>query len=142
MILKILKHLIFHQSDADAERISKAVFNLDELENLLGTGSYFDEKVGETDDCLTRADIVESVYRGDREHPHLAKCLQCREAWRELQDNFQEGDKDDEETIIAPSVKLDEHKRDYLRKPLSINEKQEQVIREPKDTEAKGTIYR
>lgn len=91
MILKMLKHLIFHQSDDDAEKISKAVFNLDEFENLLGAGSYFDEPIGRTDQCLTHAQMVELILDSDdsdlgndSRFNHLRECTQCRNVYEEV----------------------------------------------------------
>jgi len=84
MLLRIIKHFFFHQSNEDAEVISKIAFHLDKLENLLGDTSYFDESVGDTANCLTGSQIVELVFL-NKDHPHLKECAQCRECFKELQ---------------------------------------------------------
>jgi hypothetical protein len=78
----MLKNAIFHQSEDDAIEISRAVYGSD-IDGLLGLGLYFQKRIGDTDQCLTGADIVELVFF-DQWHEHLEECPKCRAMYDEM----------------------------------------------------------
>jgi len=80
--LKMLKNVIFHQSEDDAIEISRTVYGPD-IDSLLGLGSYFQKRIGDTDHCLTGADMVELVFF-DQWHEHLEECPKCHAMYDEM----------------------------------------------------------
>lgn len=85
LFLKMLKGLLFHQTEKDAAEISSAIFKLDEFESLLGAESYFQKPLGQTDRCLTPEDIVVLVFL-DKQDPHLQECSECFRMYQALKD--------------------------------------------------------
>lgn len=85
LFLKMLKGLLFHQTEKDATEISSAVFKMDEFENLIGAESYFQKPIGKTGNCLTPEDIVVLVFL-DKWDAHLQECTECFRMYQALKD--------------------------------------------------------
>ena len=85
-LLKILKSLIFHQSEDDAIEISRAAFG-SKIDSLVALESYFKKSIGDTEQCLTGADMVLLVFH-NKSHQHLQECHKCHDMYNEMQGKF------------------------------------------------------